>query len=175
MKTKLFLMLFALNGLLWGANSASAAPAHQSIANLSHTISNLVDLDAADQGLVELAINRALLAKNIRNDRDIKVEHQKNLIAGNYSVEDFNGRAKNPAEPIAIGQAKNPNPGPIINGRVANPNQGPIINGVIVNPNPGPIINGRVANPRPKPPIDKEPPVLINGIIYNPNQQPQRR
>jgi hypothetical protein len=162
MKTKLFLMLFALNGLLLGANSASAAPAHQSISSLSYTISNLVDLDADAQSLVELAINRALLAKNVRNDRDIRVDQQKTLIAGNYSIEDFKGRDKNPTEPIAIGQAKNPNSEPIINGRVANPNHGP-------------IINGRVANPHPKPPIDKEPPILINGIIINPNQQPHRR
>ena len=170
MKTKLFLMLFALNGLLLGANSVSAAPANQSISSLSHTISNLVDLDADAQSLVESAINRALLAKN---DRGIRVNQQKTLIAGNYSIEDFKGRDKNPTEPIAIGQAKNPNSEPIINGRVANPHHGPIINGKIINPNPEPIINGR--SPRPKPPITKKPPVLINGIIINPNQQPQRQ
>jgi hypothetical protein len=153
MKTKLFLMLFALNGLLLGANSASAAPANQSVASLSHTISNLVDLDADAQSLVELAINRALLAKNVKdNDKDLHIIGQQTI----------------------NGHVANPNSGPTI-GQVANPHHGPIINGKIVNPNHGPIINGRIANPHPKPPIDKEPPILINGIIYNPNQQPQRR
>jgi hypothetical protein len=147
MKTKLFLMLFALNGLLLGANSASAAPANQNVSSLSQTISNLVDLDADAQSLVESAINRALLAKNVKdNDKDLRIGQQ-----------------------IINGRIVNPNHGPIINGKIDNPNHGPIINGQIVNPNPEPIINGRVANPRPKPPI------LINGIIYNPNQQPQQR
>jgi hypothetical protein len=146
MKTKLFLMLFALNGLLLGANSASAAPANQSVASLSHTISTMVDLDADAQGLVELAINRALLAKSVKdNDKDLHVIGQQTI----------------------NGHVANPHHGPIINGKIVNPNHGPIINGT--------IINGRVANPHPKPPIDKEPPILINGIIYNPNQQPQRR
>jgi hypothetical protein len=151
MKTKLFLMLFALNGLLLGANSASAAPANQSVASLSHTISTMVDLDADAQSLVELAINRALLAKSVKdNDKDLRIGQQ-----------------------TINGHVANPNSGPTI-GHVANPHHGPIINGKIVNPNSGPTI-GRIANPRPKPPIDKEPPILINGIIYNPNQQPQRR
>lgn len=149
MKTKLFLMLFALNGLLLGANSASAAPAHQSISSLSHTITNLVDLDADAQSLVELAINRAMLAKNVKdNDKDLRIGQQ-----------------------IINGRIANPHHGLIINGKIDNPNHGPVINGTV--PYPGPIINGRVANP--KPPIDKKPPVLINGIIINPNQLPQRR
>jgi hypothetical protein len=145
MKTKLFLMLFALNGLLLGANSASATPVNQSVSNLSHTISSLVDLDADAQSLVELAINRALLAKNVKdNDKDLRIGQQ-----------------------IINGRIANPNHGPIINGKIVNPNHKPTINGQIANPEP--IINGRVANPRPKPPV------LINGIIYNPNQQPQQR
>jgi hypothetical protein len=127
MKTKLFLMLFALNGLLLGANSASAAPASQSVASLSHTISNLVDLDADSQSLVELAINRALLAKSVKdNDKDLRIGQQ-----------------------IINGRIANPNHGPIINGKIVNPNHGPIINGT--------VINGRIANPKPpidkKPPV----------------------
>jgi hypothetical protein len=128
MKTKLFLMLFALNGLLLGANSASAAPANQSVASLSQTISNLVDLDADAQSLVESAINRALLAKSVKdNDKDLQIGQQ-----------------------MINGRIANPNHGPIINGKIVNPNHG-VTNGQIAYPEP--IINGRVANPRPKPPI----------------------
>jgi hypothetical protein len=124
MKTKLFLMLFALNGLLLGANSASAASASQSISSLSHTIANLVDLDADAQGLVESAINRALLAKSVKeNDKDLRIGQQ-----------------------TINGQIANPRHRPIINGKIVNPNSEPIINGQV-------IINGRVANPRPKPPV----------------------
>lgn len=144
MKTKLFLMLFALNGLLLGANSASASTS-QSAFSLSHTIANLVDLDADAQSLVELAINRALLAKSVKdNDKDLRIGQE-----------------------VINGRVANPHHGPIINGKIVNPNSEPIINGQVINSNP--IINGRVANPRPKPPV------LINGIIYNPNQQPQQR
>ncbi len=137
MKTKLFLMLFALNGLLLGANSVSAAPANQSISSLSHTISNLVDLDADAQSLVELAINRALLAKSVKdNDKDLRIGQQT-----------INGRVANPHHgPIINGKIVNPNSGPIINGRVANPRPKPpiakkppvLINGIIINPNQQP-------------------------------------
>jgi hypothetical protein len=126
MKTKLFLMLFALNGLLLGANSASATPANQSVSSLSHTISNLVDLDADAQILLESAINRALLAKN---DKELRIGQQ---------------TIPKPAEPIINGRVANPKPsGPIINGRVANPHPKPLIdtkppiliNGIIYHPN----------------------------------------
>ncbi len=134
MKTKLFLMLFALNGLLLGANSASAASASPSVASLSHTISNLVDLDADAQSLVELAINRALLAKSVKdNTKDLRIGQQ-----------------------IINGRINNPNHGPIINGKIDNPN-GPIINGRIANPKPPidkepPIlINGIIYNPNQQP------------------------
>ena len=131
MKTKLFLMLFALNGLLLGATGASAAPASQSVASLSHTISNLVDLDANAQGLVELAINRALLAKNVKeNDKDLRIGQQI-----------INGRLPNPNGPIINGKIVNPKPTePIINGRIRNPRpETPIlINGIIINPNQQP-------------------------------------
>lgn len=137
MKTKLFLMLFALNGLLLGANSASATPASQSVSRLSHTISNLVDLDADAQSLVESAINRALLAKSVKdNDKDLRIGQQI-----------INGRVANPHHgPIINGKIINPNPpGPII-GRIANPRPQPLIdtkppiliNGIIYNPNQQP-------------------------------------
>jgi hypothetical protein len=134
MKTKFFLMLFALNGLLLGANSASAAPASQSVSSLSHTIANLVDLDTDAQSLVESAINRALLAKSVKdNDKDLRIGQQS----------------------IINGRIPNPHHGPIINGKIVNPNSGPIINGRIANPHPKPpidkeppvLINGIIYNP----------------------------
>jgi hypothetical protein len=138
MKTKLFLMLFALNGLLLGANSASAAPANQSVSSLSHTISNLVDLDADAQILLESAINRALLAKNVKdNDKELRIGQQ--TINGHVANPD-----PKPAKPIINGRVANPKPsGPIINGRVANPHPKPLIdtkppiliNGIIYHPN----------------------------------------
>jgi hypothetical protein len=138
MKTKLFLMLFALNGLLLGANSASAAQSSQSVSSLSHTISNLVDLDADAQSLVELAINRALLAKSVKdNDKNLRIGQQ--IINGHVANPD-----PKPPEPIINGRVVNPKPpGPIINGRVANPRPKPLIDtkppilidGIIYHPN----------------------------------------
>jgi hypothetical protein len=51
MKTKFLLTLLALNGLLWGVSSASAYTIStlentHNISKLSHTISELIDLDA---------------------------------------------------------------------------------------------------------------------------------
>ena len=126
MKNKLFLALFALNGLLLSANSVSAttgtSTTDRRIINLSQTISTIIDFD--DRSLVEQAINRALIAQN-RNPR------------------------RNSAAPIDIpaGGISAPEVKPIINGKVAQPTR-PFVNGRIQNPqaepsqNPEPIING---------------------------------
>jgi hypothetical protein len=65
MKTKFLLMLIALNGLVWGVNSASAytLPTDHDTARLSQTISGLVGFDRDTHSLVALAIDRALLAQ----------------------------------------------------------------------------------------------------------------
>jgi hypothetical protein len=114
MKTKFLLALLALNGLLWGANSTSAyaaAPTATShnIANLSRTIADSIDLGGDYHSLMELAIDRALLAKGEK---------------GGNSVE------SNPAGGISIQSERKP----IINGKIANPHNQPIKNGIILNP-----------------------------------------
>ena len=141
MKTKLFLMLFALNGLLLGARSASATSANQNVSSLSHTIANLVDLDADAQILLESAINRALLAKNVKdNDKELQIGQQ--TVNGHVANPD-----PKPPEPIINGGVVNPTPSePIIFGRVANPRPKPsidtkppiLINGIIYHPNQQP-------------------------------------
>ena len=151
MKAQFLLMLITLNGLLLCANSASAtavAPrtADRQIADLSKTIAKLIDFD--DRSLVELAINRALLAQNKDTNKTNPV--------------DTNGE---PVRRTGAIESNHTDREPVVRGRVANPK--PIINGRIANPNPKPIINGKIANPNPKP---SEPP-LINGLIFNPNRQ----
>jgi hypothetical protein len=153
MKTKFFLTLLAINSLFLGGNSAFAATipptaTNQNISNLSHTISTLVDLDLDYHGLVESAINRALLAKTPTGN-------------GGYA----------PGQPIVNGTIANPNSPPFINGRIENPHTQtppPFINGRIANPypqTPPPLINGVIANPNPQ-----TPPPLINGTIAVPEK-----
>jgi hypothetical protein len=113
MKTKFLLTLLTLNGLFFGANIASASTVSptensQNIANLSRTISKSIDLSSDYHALIELAIDRALLAQKDTNTQD------RPTLAGD----------------ISIGQL------PIINGKVAqpNPNQSNppvLINGII--------------------------------------------
>jgi hypothetical protein len=141
MKTKLLLMLLALNGFLLGANSAAAstvAPTENAhnIANLSQTISELIDFDG--HNLVELAINRALLAKDIKDSG-----------------------AEDPSYS---------NQQPIINGKIANPDwrpkkDRPLINGIIREPRP--MINGTVIKENPS----TNPKPIVNGLILYPNQK----
>jgi hypothetical protein len=144
MKTKFLLTLLSVGGLLVSASSAfaySPSPDRAEIANLSQKISELVELDGDAQSLVEMAIDRALLAQ-----------------AGNSTRS---------AQPIVNGKVINPNPGPIINGKVINPNSGPIIRGRFhrqPNTDRPVLINGVM--PAPNPPQDGP---LINGTIYNPN------
>jgi hypothetical protein len=141
MKTKLLLMLLALNGVLLGANSASAstvAPTENihNIANLSQTISELIGFDG--HNLVELAINRALLAQDTK---DSNTENSK------YSDRQ-----------------------PIINGKIVNPDlrpkkDRPLINGIIREPRP--MINGTIIKEDPS----TSPKPIVNGLIRYPNQK----
>jgi hypothetical protein len=133
MKTKFLLVLIALNGLLLGANSASAATVSQAknsqnVASLSHTISKLIDLDANSHGLVESAINRALIAKNINTNEKNTPGYQQPII---------NGRIVKPIDK------------PIINGIIIRDRQ-PLENGIIIR-NPRqikqPLINGVIERP----------------------------
>ncbi len=136
MKTKFFLALFALNGLLLSASSVSAATGSsptndRSIINLSQTISTLIDFD--DRSLVEQAINRALIAQNARNPRSTDSGTPNNIPAGGIS-------APTEVKPIINGKVAAPTR-PFVNGRIQNPqadpssNPKPMINGIIVNPN----------------------------------------
>ncbi len=121
-------MLLAFNGLLLGANSVSAATNTQNITDLSQTIANLIDID--DRSLVEMAINRALLAQADSKSRQL-------IPAGGEPVSHTNTDRQ-----------------PIINGRIANPRtrpQRPMINGIIKNPEVQPVdkplINGLIVKP----------------------------
>ena len=126
MKTKFLLALLTCNGLLFSTNSAFATTGltsqnSQQITALSQNISKSIDLTADYQNLVELAINRALLAKGERSDRQ-------------------------PIDPQAAGGIKAPtSQQPITNGRVAyprsQPSRKPIINGLTI-PAQSPQPNG---------------------------------
>jgi hypothetical protein len=133
MKTKFLLTLLALNGLFFGATSASAytvAPIEHdyNISNLSRTISESIDLNRDYYSLIELAIDRALLAKGDKNSETVDP-----IPAGGISVQT--------------------DPKPIINGKVANPRHRPLKNGIIIDRsqikppiNENPIINGVVVD-----------------------------
>jgi hypothetical protein len=144
MKTKFFLVLLTLNGLILGANSASAstvAPTETShnIATLSQTIAKLIDVDA--QSLVELAIDRALTAQSIRDRR----------IADSSDLSN-----STPTGGAAIEPNNSP---PIINGKIAAPRHRRTID--------RPIINGIIIKDRPhtQPTVDDKP--IINGVVIN--------
>ncbi|AFY91330.1 hypothetical protein [Chamaesiphon minutus] len=69
MKTKFLLMFLALSGLCWSANSASVttiAPiTDRQNANLSQTMAELIGFDRDTYSLVEMAIDRALIAQQV--------------------------------------------------------------------------------------------------------------
>ncbi|WP_310482650.1 hypothetical protein [Chamaesiphon sp. VAR_48_metabat_403] len=72
MKTKFLLTLLAMTGVFISANSAVATTKFtperdRSITNLSQTIANLINLEERD--LVELAIDRALLAQQVNEPK----------------------------------------------------------------------------------------------------------
>jgi hypothetical protein len=105
----------------------------------------LVDLDADAHSLVELAINRALLAKSVKdNDKDSPIIGQQTI----------NGHVANPQH------------GPIINGKIVNPHSGPTI-GRVANPRPKPLPQPPIDK---EPPI-----LINGIIYNPNQQQPQRR
>ncbi|PSB57899.1 hypothetical protein C7B77_06665 [Chamaesiphon polymorphus CCALA 037] len=70
MKTKFFLMLLAVSGLCWSANSASAVMVTPTIAerqnaNLSRTMAELIGFDRDTYSLIEMAVDRALIAQQV--------------------------------------------------------------------------------------------------------------
>jgi hypothetical protein len=70
--TKFLLTLLALNGLLLSANSAAAYSVsepeiHYDILSLSRTIADSIDLSGDYHSLMELAIDRALLAQKVKD------------------------------------------------------------------------------------------------------------
>jgi hypothetical protein len=69
MKNKLLLMLLALTGLSWGANRAAAypSPATRSNTHLSQTIAELIGFDRDTYSLLEVAIDRALIAQTVND------------------------------------------------------------------------------------------------------------
>jgi hypothetical protein len=134
MKNNFLLTLLTLTGLFLGTNTAFAATGssiehRQNITNLSQTIAKSIDLDGSYQGLIESAIDRALLAKAEKVSNSTPA----NIAVGEPNGSIINGKIANPRRPIVNGKVINPHQ-PIINGRIANPKQ-PIINGIIINPN----------------------------------------
>lgn len=65
MKTKLLLMLVVLTGIGWNENSASAytPTAARSNTHLSQTMAELIGFDRDTYSLIEVAIDRALIAQ----------------------------------------------------------------------------------------------------------------
>jgi hypothetical protein len=137
MKTKFLLTLLALNSLLLGSTSVSAAT-NPDVANLSRTISNLVDLGSDSHSLMEAAINRALLAQKETTTTSGPA------LAGGIGAPPVSNNPNPPTPPLLInGVIVNPEP----------PTQPPLINGVIANPNPAtpsPLINGLMINLAPQ-------------------------
>jgi hypothetical protein len=130
MKTKFLLTLLTLTGLLLSANSVFAATGStpdrdRRITNLSQTIANLIHLEERD--LVELAIDRALLAQQVNEPKipnpvtagvpraDLKPTEQKPNVRGrvNKIKEVPIGRIQQPQQP-SIGQTQEPNVEPSI-------------------------------------------------------------
>jgi hypothetical protein len=104
MKARFFLGLLAFNGLILAANSASANSGstgenRHDITQLSRTISELVKFASDTHSLVEMAINRALIAQQVGDSAA--------QAAGSISAPNF---------------TTDPQPQPIINGKIANPN-----------------------------------------------------
>jgi hypothetical protein len=76
-KTKFLLTLLTVNGLLLGTHSASAYSVsepeiHHDIPSLSRTISASIDLGDDYHSLVSIAIDRALIAQQVK---DINIPH----------------------------------------------------------------------------------------------------
>ena len=124
MKTKFVLTLLAMTGIFISANSAVAttiSPPERdnTITNISQTIANLIHLEARD--LVELAIDRALLARQVNEPKiptlvtagvprvDLKPIEQKPTVRGRVPI----GRIQQPQQP-AIGQTQEPSVEPSI-------------------------------------------------------------
>jgi hypothetical protein len=118
MKTKFFLMLLTLTGLCWSLNSAAAATVSPTATEphtaLSQTISKLIGLDRDTHSLVELAIDRAVIAQKVNNDAtDMRT-------AG---------------APVPIGDVSRPNKKPEIVGKIAAPTDRSIGQAKIKKPN----------------------------------------
>jgi hypothetical protein len=69
MKGKILLAFLAVSGLLINPQSAAATTSAQ-VSNLSRTITDIVNLDADNLSLIEKAIERALIVKEIQNNND---------------------------------------------------------------------------------------------------------
>jgi hypothetical protein len=99
-KTKFLLTLLAVNGLLLGANSASAytrssPETSHDIANLSRTISESIDLGDDYHSLVSIAIDRALIAQQVK---DINIPHP--ITAGVPMPQMVRGRMIKPQQQV---------------------------------------------------------------------------
>jgi hypothetical protein len=123
MKAKFLLTLLTLTGLLLSANGVFAATGSTPdrslrITNLSQTIAKLIDLE--DRSLVELAIDRALLAQQVNEPQittpvtagvpraDLKPTEQKPTVRGRINKikqAPIGQTKKSDAEP-SIGQSK---------------------------------------------------------------------
>jgi hypothetical protein len=111
MKNKLLLMLLALTGLSWGANRAAAypSPATRSNTHLSQTIAELIGFDRDTYSLLEVAIDRALIAQTVNDGanerRTAGVPVSKPDVTPPKKQPEIIGKVAVPSKP-AIGQNK---------------------------------------------------------------------
>jgi hypothetical protein len=131
MKARFFLALLAVNGLVFAANSASAFTRSSTdnphdAADLSRSISKIVNLKPDTHSLIEMAIDRALLAQ-AASDQTAPMPPTAGIPAPN--------------------QTKDPQPQPIVNGKIANPNQPKTKPRVMpISKRPKPILGQKVKN-----------------------------
>jgi hypothetical protein len=108
MKTKLLLIFLALTGLCLGANSAAAYPstaATRSNTHLSQTIAELIGFDRDTYSLLEVAIDRALIAQIVNQPTTAGVPIPKPDPTPPKQQPEIMGKVAVPSKP-EIGQTK---------------------------------------------------------------------
>jgi hypothetical protein len=113
MKTKLLLMLVVLTGMGWNENSASAytPTAARSNTHLSQTMAELIGFDRDTYSLIEVAIDRALIAQTVNQPTTAGVPVPKPDVTPPKQQPEIMGKVAVPSQP-AIGKKKTKKPKP---------------------------------------------------------------
>jgi hypothetical protein len=113
MKTNLLLIFLTLTGLCLGANSAAASPSTTARSNthLSQTIAELIGFDRDTYSLIEVAIDRALIAQTVNQPTTAGVPVPKPDVTPPKKQPEVMGKVAVPSQP-AIGQTKTKKPKP---------------------------------------------------------------